>query len=375
MAVNICSGLLVLVISHADLQPLRVLLGLPFLILFPGYSLMVALFPKRSDLPMFERMAFSVGMSIALVPLIGLALNYAWEIRIYNLLTSLATFIAVTSAIGWYRRRRIPADERMLIKFRRPLFSRTNSGKVDRTLSVVLALAIMAIMGIVVYLIVTSRNGERFTEFYVLGEGGRAEEYPTQMLVGEEAGVTLGIVNHEQERMTYKVELTMTASQNTEIGPIELENNERWEQDIMLATGQAINDMKVSFRLFKIRELNAGSNLSTSLALWIGEEEMAMTVVNNGSVPASFEIRASITDTDVNSKKQKIAYQSAGPVLLGKGEQWQPKLEYPTLENTFGREVEFSLYRDGKCVYRETSRRSYPELHFWMTVAEAASVQ
>ena len=68
----------------------RTILGL-FLILFiPGYSLIAALFPKKGDLDGIERAALSFGLSIAVTPLIGLALNYTpWGIRLTPILISL----------------------------------------------------------------------------------------------------------------------------------------------------------------------------------------------------------------------------------------------------------------------------------------------
>ncbi len=41
--------------------------------------------------------------------------------------------------------------------------------------------------------------GERFTEFYILGLEGKADNYPDELTVGEEGRVILGIVNHEHE--------------------------------------------------------------------------------------------------------------------------------------------------------------------------------
>jgi len=56
--------------------PVRVLLGLLLVLFLPGYSLIAALFPRRDDLDGIERIALSFGLSIAVVPLLGLALNY-----------------------------------------------------------------------------------------------------------------------------------------------------------------------------------------------------------------------------------------------------------------------------------------------------------
>ena len=56
--------------------PVRIVLGLLLVLFLPGYSLIAALFPGKGDLDGIERIALSFGLSIAVVPLLGLALNY-----------------------------------------------------------------------------------------------------------------------------------------------------------------------------------------------------------------------------------------------------------------------------------------------------------
>ena len=56
---------------------LRTCLGI-FLVLFlPGYALAGALFPAKKDLEGIERATISFGLSIAIVPILGLGLNYS----------------------------------------------------------------------------------------------------------------------------------------------------------------------------------------------------------------------------------------------------------------------------------------------------------
>jgi hypothetical protein len=67
----------------------RYILGSLFVLFFPGYSFIKALFPKEvpfktrsEELDNIERIALSIGMSLALVPITGLLLNYTpWGIR------------------------------------------------------------------------------------------------------------------------------------------------------------------------------------------------------------------------------------------------------------------------------------------------------
>ena len=57
----------------ASLAVVRIPLGLVMVLFVPGYSLIAALFPRKNDLDGIERVALSFGLSIAVVPLIGLA--------------------------------------------------------------------------------------------------------------------------------------------------------------------------------------------------------------------------------------------------------------------------------------------------------------
>ncbi len=54
---------------------IRTVLGLPLVLFLPGYALLAMLFPTKTGLEGIERAALSIGMSVAIVPLIGLVLN------------------------------------------------------------------------------------------------------------------------------------------------------------------------------------------------------------------------------------------------------------------------------------------------------------
>lgn len=61
--------------------------GLPFILFLPGYALTVPLFLTKYGFDMIEWMALSFGLSIAVVPLIGLCLNYIpWGITPFQYL-------------------------------------------------------------------------------------------------------------------------------------------------------------------------------------------------------------------------------------------------------------------------------------------------
>ncbi|HXX73176.1 MAG TPA: DUF1616 domain-containing protein [Candidatus Acidoferrales bacterium] len=68
----------------------RWVLGSVFVLFIPGYATVEALFPETGELNSLERFALSIGLSLALAPLIGLFLNYTpWGIRLAPIVISL----------------------------------------------------------------------------------------------------------------------------------------------------------------------------------------------------------------------------------------------------------------------------------------------
>jgi uncharacterized membrane protein len=84
---------------------LRMALGSIFVLFLPGYSLVEALYPKEEDLSPLERLALSIGLSLALVPLVGLLLNYSpWGIRLDPVVASLSTLTLALLLASAYRK-------------------------------------------------------------------------------------------------------------------------------------------------------------------------------------------------------------------------------------------------------------------------------
>jgi hypothetical protein len=111
MTLTIATAIVVFTVPE-DAYPLvylRNLLGIIFILWLPGYAFIKALFPKQlplrtsdKDLDTIERIALSISMSIALVPIVGLLLYYTpWGIRLTPIVLSLValTTIFATAAI------------------------------------------------------------------------------------------------------------------------------------------------------------------------------------------------------------------------------------------------------------------------------------
>jgi uncharacterized membrane protein len=230
VGVVILTNLAVLLPGVSD-TPVRIVAGLVFVLFIPGYAFIAALFPEAGSGPTpddgtvsdtqadgidgIERVALSFGLSIALVPLVGLVLNFTpWGIRLLPILVSLSGLTLVLTAIAAVRRWALPADERFRVPYRAWLSAGREElfapdSRTDAVLNVLLVVSILLAVGSVGYAVAVPKDGERFSEFYLLteDEDGElvADGYPTEFQQGESRSLIVGIGNQEHERTEYTV--------------------------------------------------------------------------------------------------------------------------------------------------------------------------
>jgi len=203
-------------LSFPNETPLRVVLALPVILVIPGYCLLTALFPKNRDIDLLARMVLSIGLSIAIVPLIGLGLNFTpWGIRLDPIVILLTFFTLVTVIISHYQRAILPIEERFRIPFPeiagafRKEFLTKGGKRGDQILNAVLAIAILITIITAIYVITVPREGEKFTEFFILGENRTAASYPASIVQGQDYPMYVGVGNHEYSDVHYTIETWM----------------------------------------------------------------------------------------------------------------------------------------------------------------------
>jgi uncharacterized membrane protein len=188
---------------------IRIVLGLAFILFIPGYVLIFALFPTRKTdkgINVIQRITLSFGFSIAVVPLIGLGLNYTtWGIRIESISLVLTCFVLTVGAIAVYRWFKTSSDKRFILSLEFTFPKSEN--KLERTLTILIVISIIIAIAIIVYVIVTPKTGEHFTEFYLLNSDHKNEGYQKNLIVGENAMGILGILNHEYKAVNYTIEI------------------------------------------------------------------------------------------------------------------------------------------------------------------------
>ncbi len=195
----------------------RIILSIPIVIFIPGYLLVCLLFPgKKTEkgLDVVEKIALSLGVSIAIVPLFGIVLNYTpWGIRLEPIILSLGAFIFIVGSITIVRWYQTTASNRTVIDIGISLPK--DETKSDRLLSVILIVCIIIAASLMIYAIFIPRQGEHFTEFYILGANHLASDYPMNLSTGENATVILGVINHENAFRYYSVEVWLSNQTTT----------------------------------------------------------------------------------------------------------------------------------------------------------------
>ena len=141
--------------------------------------------------------------------------------------------------------------------------------KLSKTLSIVLGLIILGAIAAIIYMTTVATPGEVFTEFYILGPGKKAVDYPTQLKAGEEARVIIGIGNQEQQIVSYRIEIKIDGVTADEVGPISLKPREEFEQLLTFTPDAPGERQKVEFLLYKQGRIE----VDKTLYLWIDVTE------------------------------------------------------------------------------------------------------
>ena len=197
----------------------------------------------------------------------------------------------MTSAIALIRRARILKTNIFTTEITLSM-PRWGDGAFNKSLSIILIIAMFAAFGVLGYTVAMPKVGEKFSEFYIMGVNGKTQDYPTEYVMNNGqitqviysngtvdsisglGAITLGIVNHEQQTVVYSVKMTIDGEPvkinsggviTDVLGPIELRQGEKCENAINIIPQHIKDNQKVEILLFKGNKTTP----ENSLHLWI----------------------------------------------------------------------------------------------------------
>ncbi|KAA9396687.1 DUF1616 domain-containing protein [Haloarcula sp. CBA1130] len=190
----------------AAVRPLAVAVGLPFVLIVPGYALVSAVFPRAGEAAVgpisgtswLARLGLSIIGSVVAVAVVSGVLDFTvWGFGRTPVMVGLCWSTLVTTAVAWYRRRRLP----MAVQ------AGTTAGNVGTRLGEIIGsnltgvlltlVVVVAAAGAIGVVANESTDTGTVTEFYILGqnESGQlvAANYPSNLTAGEPVTVGVGV--------------------------------------------------------------------------------------------------------------------------------------------------------------------------------------
>lgn len=223
---------------------------LPLVLILPGYAFTSALFPNRS-LGVPQRLVFSVGLSLLIVILGGLALNWTpFGLQASSWAVLLSSITLGASAVALLRRHRqsAPAAGWMQV---------ANVGFAWRQ-GMLMGLAALIVCGAVAVSIIGAarQTYPGYTQLWILPVGGANSKDEVQ----------LGVSNSESASQEYLLVVNFYSEISIKWPPIYLNPNEKWVNTLSLPTITSADAAKVEADLYRA---DAPTTIYRHVVLWL----------------------------------------------------------------------------------------------------------
>lgn len=173
--------------------------------------------------------------------------------------------------------------------------------RIERAVKIVLlVLLAVSLVGVIYVAIDPPRATDPYSEFYLLGTDGVADDYPTRLQPGEPGTVIVGVTNHEGSPTTYHIRVVDTnasgdgtlATASRTVAP-----EETWETNVTFSIEET-GRHRVQFQLYKGQP--SGEPYLTT-RLWVNVTTVVRTPAptpTNGSTSISALRSVSIPSVD-----------------------------------------------------------------------------
>ena len=262
-------------------------LSLPVFLLAPGYAVVTAIAPetarpgspetagdrigvreRHDGLTPLERVTLAVVASIAVVPLVALALNFVVGVALPSTLAGVAVVTVAAAAIAAHRRQHPVSG---------PLTGAAGGSVGDRSLlagvptdGVTLGCAAIAALMLVSSASMAVTGGDApGTEFYVVTETAdgsyQASGYPTDLSEGSAAEYALGIEHHGETAREYTVVARLAVRNGTGANATVEESRELDRFSTTVPPGNA------TVETYEVTPTTTGDDLTLAFLLYEGE--------------------------------------------------------------------------------------------------------
>lgn len=224
---------------------LRPIIAIPMVIFIPGYMVVAILFPEKTDISGIERIAVSVGLSIALVPLVGLVLNYTvFGIRLVPVVLLLEIITLILWVIAYQRKIATGLADSVVPNVRNLGSVLRGMSGTEKILSYLLIGCVVMALGTTLFVFAVPRTSDQFTEFYLISLDSKPISDSITANIGDTIPMSVGIRNQEFRTVDYTIEVYLTKADFSDMRivssfPVRLEQNEIWEGQVNVTVPDA----------------------------------------------------------------------------------------------------------------------------------------
>ncbi|QNT76156.1 DUF6541 family protein [Dehalogenimonas etheniformans] len=260
--INVLTWFLVVAETLIPIAPIRVGIGIPFLLFFPGYALLSALTIQST-----QRLFLSVPLSMLVATLVGLGLNSTpWGINMVSVTYALALFTTFCLFIAVVRHRFASSN----LDIHHPTsrvsesawFSRPESAfnKTFFFFSIFIALGAMSA---IIYFFNAPKTGEEFTQFTIASSAEGNTHFPNTLPINQAFTVYVSIFNHEGQTLNYAVELKKNGNTVDTWSDLVLADGQTRQEPLTFIFDSSGQDQKIEISL-----LINGQPYLSPLYLW-----------------------------------------------------------------------------------------------------------
>jgi uncharacterized membrane protein len=202
-----------LLIFLVQSSPVRVAAAIPVILFIPGYLLIGIIFPGKGALNWIERIALSVVLSVAIVPLLVFALDFTpFGITLGSVAAMLTALILLEATLVAFQRSSIPIEERLSLSDGRAALDMIWSRLVireaqERPYRLILLISLLLLVVGTIIFVSMPPQGEHYTEFYLLDANHSQIDLPYPDLSNSSSPLVVAIRNHEYRPINYTVEV------------------------------------------------------------------------------------------------------------------------------------------------------------------------
>ena len=234
--------------------PLRVAFAVPFIMFLPGYAFVAALFPRHAALDGVERIALGFGLSLALVAPIALGLDLTpWPIGTTSIVVALLAVQLGFATVAIKRRHAIPVSDRysvpLPVVLQRSRFSPWGMTWMSGLVGIV---TVSLLVGGALLVAQERRAGDPLTEFALLSDTGRAQQYAREVVIGQPSRVVVEITNREGVPVTYLLAIGGAGAAVDPIDTITVNDGETWSETIRYTVTKVGERLPVEITLWRL---------------------------------------------------------------------------------------------------------------------------